>query len=84
VGKSSIINCIQDFNLHSRQQHQGQEGADGDEDHEEVETDIFSQFDAMLQDKHQRKIKGLTNHRKVEVSAMPGKTKVVQTIFIPD
>lgn len=50
----------------------------------EEELDIFAEFDNMLEGKHSRKIKGLTNHRKVEVSAMPGKTKVVQTIFIPD
>lgn len=54
------------------------------EDVDFVKDDIFKQFDQMISSKHMSKMKAKTNAKKVEVSAMPGKTKVVQTLFIQD
>lgn len=56
-----------------------------DEDESLYKKDeIFKLFDQMVETKQQSKKKATSNHKKVEVSAMPGKTKVVQTLFIPD
>jgi len=38
----------------------------------------------MINQKNQSKKKGFKNIKKIEVSSMPGKTKVVQTIFLHD
>jgi hypothetical protein len=38
----------------------------------------------MVETKQQSKKKCNTNMKKVEVSCMPGKTKVVQTLFMQD